>query len=292
MNHRDDTPKGRLLIIGGAEDKGDDTDNPGRNFEHYEILLKLLPESRRKKASVEVITSASGIPVEMMRKYRSVFQKLGFAEIGHMRIEDKKTAADKELIERIRKTHAVFLSGGDQFRLAAILGGTPVMEEIHHRYREDAGFLLAGTSAGAMAASALMIYQGDGNVPMRKGNVKVSSGLGFVRHCIIDTHFVERGRFGRLVQAVMMNPHYIGVGLGEDAALLISQGDSARCLGSGMVIIIDASRIRHTNMPFASENEPLSVENLTVHILKNGDAFVFSKREFIPDEDDVRAQKK
>jgi len=281
------TPKGQLLIIGGAEDKGDDTDNPNRNFEHYEILVKLLPESTRKKASVEVITSASSVPVKMMNKYAAVFRKLGFAEIGHMRIEDKKDASDEDMIERIRKTHTVFLSGGDQFRLATILGGTPVMEEIHRRYREDPDFLLAGTSAGAMAVSALMIYGGDGNAPMLKGNVKVSSGLGFVENCIIDTHFVERGRFGRLVQAVMMNPYHIGVGLGEDAALLINRGNRARCLGSGMVIIIDASRIRHTNMPIARENEAISVENLKVHILKNGDAFVFSEREFIPDEDDV-----
>ncbi len=137
-----------------------------------------------------------------------------------------------------------------------------------------------------------MMFEGENNEALLKGGVKISSGLGFVDGCLIDTHFVKRGRFGRLAEAVVMNPTCIGIGLGEDTALLIKKGKDARCLGSGMVIIIDGNDVGHTNIAYAPVDSPLCIENLRVHVLCKGSGYNLEKRKFVPSIEDLKEEKK
>lgn len=288
-------PKGKLLVIGGAEDKGDyeGTDkgeHKNKDFESYEILGELLP-GNGSKHGIEIITTASVIPVEVGRDYVETYKRVGFSNVNYMNIGNKQDASNEQYIERIKNAHAVLFSGGDQFRLATIIGCSPLMTAIYDKYMDDNKFILAGTSAGAMAIPTLMLYYGDNNEAMLKGDVKISSGLGLMDHCIIDTHFVKRGRFGRLAQAVLMNPACIGIGLGEDTALIIKNGNEAVCHGSGMVVIIDGKDVRHTNIAYAEEKTPLCVESLKVHILKKGNGFLLKEREFKPSPKDLECER-
>jgi cyanophycinase len=287
-------PRGRLLIIGGAEDKGGDEQpiisKRLLNYEPHEILNTLIPE-RKNSGYIEIITTASSLPDEISKRYKKAFHKIGYRRVNFINMGNNYDARNPEFIKRIEKAHAVLFSGGDQFRLSTILGNTDVLEAIKKKYIEDPDFIVAGTSAGAAAAGVLMMFQGENNEALLKGAVKISSGLGFVDGCIIDTHFVKRGRFGRLAEAIVMNPTCIGIGLGEDTALLISKGNEAQCLGSGMVTIIDGKDVGHTNIAYAEVDSPLCIENLRVHVLCKGTGFLLEERRFVPSKEDMKKEK-
>ena len=153
------------------------------------------------------------------------------------------------------------------------------MEKILERYRKEP-FLIAGTSAGAMAMSNTMIYQGNSTTAHLKGEVKITTGLAFIKNVIIDSHFEKRGRFGRLAQAVGLNPACIGIGLGEDTGVVINQGHQLKAIGSGSVIIIDGHQIRHSNIADIPEGSPISLENLHVHVMVQNDEFNIDSRKF------------
>lgn len=288
-------PKGKLLVIGGAEDKESTQDleiiGKNRSFKPLEILKELIPDRDQKLKTIEIITTASSHPGDIAKMYREAFKNVGFDHINFIDMGNNNDANNPEFVKRINKAHAVFFSGGDQFRLATILGNSDVLHAIHARYSEDKDFTVAGTSAGAMAAAKLMIYYGETNEALLSGEVKISSGLGFIDDCIIDTHFIKRGRFGRLSHAIVMNPNCIGIGIGEDTALIIKDGNHAECRGSGMVIIIDGKEIGHTNIAYAEENFPLNIENLKVHILSTGTKFLLKERKFIPSREDMEREK-
>lgn len=292
---RSKNPKGKLLIIGGAEDKGEEENHldmkaKNKKFKQYEVLGELTPPEHRKKHSIELITTASEEPIETEKRYLRTFERAGFAKLGVIHIGNKNEARNSEYLKRVENAHAVMFTGGDQFRLATILGETDIINTIKKKYLEDKEFIVAGTSAGAMALGTLMIYYGNSYEAMLKGDVKITSGLGIIDNCIIDTHFVKRGRFGRLSQAIIMNPSYIGIGLGEDTALIIKKGNEAECRGSGMVTIIDGSKIRYTNISFTEEGAPLCVENLRVHILASGNGLKLEERKFVPAKKDIKLE--
>jgi cyanophycinase len=142
-------------------------------------------------------------------------------------------------------------------------------------------FLIAGTSAGAMAMSNTMIYEGNATRAHLKGEVKITTGLGFIDDVIIDSHFEKRGRFGRLSQAVATNPSCIGFGLGEDTGMLITEGNTMEAIGSGLVIIIDGHEIRHSNIADIPEGNPISIENLKVHFCEKGNGYILNERKFL-----------
>ncbi|MBZ9728063.1 cyanophycinase [Salegentibacter sp. JZCK2] len=270
-------PKGTLLIIGGAEHKGDnnlDMETKNLEFKQFEILKLLLKEKKK----VEVITTGSEIKQEVKKEYKQTFDKIGFNDTGFLPIEDKNEARLSKYINRIEKANTIFFSGGDQFRLATILGGTPVTDIILKRYFEEEDFVIAGTSAGAMVMSKIMISGGGTNEALLKNDINTSSGFGLLEHCIIDTHFIKRGRFGRLAHAVIINPEQLGVGLGEDTALIVKNGKDAECLGSGMVVIIDGSGIEQTNIAEVEAEYGVFVENLKVHLLVKGCRFDLKTR--------------
>jgi cyanophycinase len=293
-----ESPKGKLLIIGGAEDTGnrkkssEGGQEESRNFEHFELLRELLPSETGEQHRIEVITTASEEPNEMGQKYKAAFEKAEIKDVGILHIGNRDEARTLEVIDRVNQSSAVFFSGGDQFRLSTILGCSDVATIIAERYKKDANFIIGGTSAGAMAISTIMIYRGDSSQALLKGGVQISSGLGLIDHCIIDTHFINRGRFGRLAEAVIMNPACIGIGLGEDTALVVKNGNEALCRGSGMVVVMDGQDLGHTNIAYVPDGTPICAENLKVHILTKGNGFLLKERKFIPAKKDLQLEKK
>ena len=280
-------PKGKLFAIGGAEDKGVDLEKGvmlrnNLNFFELGILRRIIEEAGGTSIRMEVVTTASMIPNEVGENYLNAFGKIGCTNIGLLPIRNRTDAAKTEYIERIRNCDAVMFSGGNQLRLTAIFGGTEFLEIILHRYMEDKKFLIAGTSAGAMAMSKTMIYEGNATTAHLKGEVKITTGLGFLGDVIFDSHFEKRGRFARLAQAVATNPSAIGIGLGEDTGMFISDGNIMEAIGSGLVMIIDGHDIRHNNIADIPDGNPISVENLKVHFCEKGNGYLLKERKFIP----------
>jgi cyanophycinase len=223
-------PKGKLIAIGGAEDKGTDLEagemhRNNLNFFELGILRRVVQEAGGIDARIEVITTASTIPYEVGDNYMNAFGKIGCTNIGVLHIRNRQDTANQEYLDRIRTCNAVMFSGGNQMRLSVTDGGTQFLAILKKRYQEEDGFVVAGTSAGAMAMGKTMIYEGNPARAYLKGEVKITTGLGFIDNVIIDSHFEKRGRFVRLTQAVATNPSSIGIGLGEDTGMLITEVD-------------------------------------------------------------------
>ncbi len=279
--------KGKLIAIGGAEDKGTDLEKgeihrSNLNFFELGILRRIVEEAGGTQSRIEVITTASMIPYEVGDNYMNAFGKIGCTNIGVMHIRTRKDTNDPEYIDRIKKCDAVMFSGGNQLRLSVTDGGTEFLAILKRRYLEE-NFLVAGTSAGAMAMSQTMIYEGNATRAHLKGELKMTTGLGFINSVIIDSHFEKRGRFGRLAQAVATNPAAIGIGLGEDTGMLITEGNKMEAIGSGCVIIIDGHDIGYSNIADIPDGNPFSMENLKVHFCEKGNGYLVKERKFIPE---------
>lgn len=271
--------KGKMLIIGGAEDIGESLDScqNDEKLDRYEILRELFNAAKNKK--IEIITSGSRFQADVKRRYQKAFLDIGCPNPGFIQIESKMEARDKHLLSKVDEADAIFFTGGDQFRLATIIGGTRLIDQIRKHYKEDSNFVVAGTSAGAMVMSSIMITSGGQEEALIEKDLSTSSGFGFLQDCIIDTHFIKRGRFARLAHAIIVNPDQLGIGLGEDTALIIKNGTEAECRGSGMVVIIDGQDLRQTNIATVKPDEPVFVENLIVHLLAKGCRFSIKKRQ-------------
>jgi cyanophycinase len=271
---------GKLIIIGGAVDKGSfaeaDLDkNASNNLNFFEtgILKRIISESKHKENSrIEVITTASNIPKEIGPEYVKAFEYLNAMNVGVLYIEKREEAADETVLERLRAADIVMFTGGDQLRLTSILGGTAFHDILLDKYHNEE-FVYAGTSAGAAAASNSMIYQGSSSEALLKGEVKITSGLGLIDGVVIDTHFVRRGRIGRLFQAVVSNPKVLGIGLGEDTGLLITNNTQMEAIGSGLVILVDGRDIKDTNLTQVQLGQPISINNLVVHVMSMNDTY-------------------
>lgn len=272
--------QGKLIIIGGAVDKGSftetnlDKDAPKNlNFFEEGILKRIIKESAKKELSrIEVITTASKIPREIGPEYVKAFSYLGANNVDVLYIEKREQASEPEVLERLKAADVVMFTGGDQLRLTSILGGTPFDDILIDKYR-NTDFIYAGTSAGAAAASNNMIYQGSSHEALLKGEVKITSGLGLIDDVVIDTHFVQRGRIGRLFQAVVGNPKVLGIGLGEDTGLLILNGRQMEAIGSGLVILVDGREVKDTNLTQVELGKPISINHLVTHVMSKNDTF-------------------
>lgn len=264
--------KGPLIAIGGAEDKSSRAD----------ILRRVLAMSEKDAPVVGVITTASSIPGHVFNSYRTAFCAISTAEILDIRIRDRKDAASDDNVEMIRRSDIIFLSGGDQMRLTNVLGATAAMTAIRTRHAE--GGVIAGTSAGAACLSQTMVYGGSAGDSLRKGAVRMSAGFGLVGGVIIDTHFLERGRFSRLMEVGATNPEYLGLGIGEDSAVLF-EGNVIRAFGSGHTIVIDSSEVTGSNVFDLEDGEAVSVHNVIMHALVNGYGYNLTDRRVLgPDE--------
>ena len=289
-------PKGKLIAIGGAEHKGAALEKGeiqpiNLNFVELGILRRVVEEAGGPNAKIEIITTASTIPMEVGENYRNAFGKIGCDNVDIMHVRTRQDTLNKEYLQRIKTCDAVMFSGGNQLRLSVTDGGTEFLAIMKRRYMNE-DFLIAGTSAGAMAMSKTMIYEGNATRAHLKGEVKITTGLGFIDSVIIDSHFEKRGRFGRLAQAVATNPSCIGIGLGEDTGMLITGGDKMEAIGSGLVVIIDGHDILHNNIGDIPDGNPISIENLKVHFCEKGNGYIISERKFLMEVSDGAVIKK
>lgn len=278
------SPKGKLISIGGAEDKGSDLEQGiihrnNLNFFELGILKRFVKEVGQLDARIEVVTTASSIPTEVGENYLHALTKIGCTNIGILDVRERKQAMEDSTLQRLKDCDAIMFSGGNQLRLTAIFGGTDFLTLLKKRYQQE-NFVIAGTSAGAMAMSNTMIYHGNAEQAHLKGEVKITTGLALMQGVIIDSHFVNRGRFSRLAQAVAANPSCIGIGLGEDTAVIVTDGHQLETIGSGAVFLFDGRKIKQTNIADIEEGSPFSVENMIVHIMENGNWFDLETYQF------------
>ena len=278
-----DNPKGKLIVIGGSIDRGsfsESKEDLTRNLKFFEkgILKRITTESSKGNLSkIEIITTASNIPEEVGEEYIKAFSQLDVLNVGVLNIKTRDEANAIENIERLQNADVVVFTGGDQLRLTSIFGGTNFHYKLLEKYKNE-NFIISGTSAGAAASSNNMIYQGSSQEALLKGEVKITGGLGFINNVIIDTHFVQRGRIGRLLYACASNTINIGIGLGEDTGLLITDGNNMEAIGSGLVMLVDGTQMKDTSITDVAMGEPVSIENLIVHVMALGDHYDLKTR--------------
>ena len=272
------TPKGKLIIIGGAINTGSFAETQfglpqNMNFFERGILKRITEESLKNKESrFEIITTASLIPEKVGEEYIKAFGQLDVHDVGVLNICSREQANAVENCERIQNADVIIFTGGDQLRLSSIFGGTSMHDAMLEKYQHTE-IVIAGTSAGAAASSKNMIYQGSSKDALLKGEVKITGGLGFIDGVIVDTHFVQRGRIGRLLYAAASNPGILGIGLGEDTGLYISGGQVMEAIGSGMVILVDGKHMKDTNLTDVAMGHPVSINNMVVHVMCEGDTY-------------------
>lgn len=266
--------KGTLIPIGGNEDKGFEDDEIHRlDYIEEGILAHVVEEAGGINAKIVVIPTASSIPIEVGENYTTAFSTLGCKHIDVLNIKSKKEAESPEAIALIKNADCVMFSGGDQSKISKYIGDTNMHHILIERYKNDEGFVIAGTSAGAMAMANEMIAGGSSTKAFKKGAVIMYKGLSLIPELIIDTHFIQRGRFGRISEAVAKFPNLIGIGLAEDTGMIIKNGEDCTVIGSGMAIVFDGSNLTHNNEKILKQGTPMTMTNLKIHVLANGDRF-------------------
>lgn len=262
--------KGKLIALGGGDDEG---------------LIQLIRSNICELTShIEVIATATPKALDAIdsgNAYKQAFEELGCNSVRFMHIDEEHPADTADNLQRIGRASVIFFTGGDQVRLANFLNGTELLNIMRHRYRTE-DIIISGTSAGAAIMSDRMIYNGYGHYSLIKGEMKTTTGCSFIKHIYIDSHFAERGRFGRLAHAVAHDPEYVGIGLSEETGVIIKEGDQVEVFGSGVVTIIDASQIRFSNTRDVEENAPIAVENLKMHLLVHGYRYCLREHLFQP----------
>jgi cyanophycinase len=269
-------PQGILLVIGGKESKSDDAPENKEapdGFTAEEILKKFIELTGKTHPAIEIITTSSEVSNEVFNDYKKVFTELGVKKLGHIHHKVREEVLeDQSLEKRLEAADAFFFSGGSQILLSSIYGGTLFLKKIKERYISDK-IVIAGTSAGAMAMSTPMIYGGSSEVQELAGEIKVTTGLEFMKDVCIDTHFVHRGRFLRLAQVIASNPTCIGMGIEEDTAFIVREGTDIEVIGSGTIIIFEGFNISYTNIHEYGNKKPITIRDLNVHILSKEDKY-------------------
>ncbi len=271
--------QGILIPIGGNEDKGNgENEKYTREFISKGILATVVRESGGKDAKIIVITTASSIPKEVGENYTEAFMKLGCTDVHILDIRDRATSEAPAILQLINDSNCVLFSGGDQSKIVDFIGNTTLHQLLIDKL-SNTKFVLAGTSAGAMCMSKEMIRGGQVSDALFKGGVLMREGMCFLNEVIIDSHFIQRGRFGRLTEAVARFPRLLGIGLSEDTGLIIRDGKYCEVIGSGMVIVFDPSNLTHNNVAILKEGLPVSITNLKVNVLAEGDRINLENRE-------------
>lgn len=250
-------PRGYLIIIGGAEDKEGASD-----------VLRQAPELIGTDGLLTVLTTATQDPAAAGKKYEDAFGRLGMTKIQVLNIDNRSDADDASCCEKLGRSRGVFFTGGDQLRITSILGGTAAANSLGKIY--TGGGVIMGTSAGASVMSSTMIVNGIDNGPARKCTLKMAPGLGFVDGVIIDQHFDQRGRFGRLLCGVAENPGTLGIGIDEDTAIKLYPDLHFDVIGSGAVTLIDGKTIKASNVSELRQNELIAISGVTVDVLPAG----------------------
>ncbi|MBE6907339.1 MAG: cyanophycinase [Ruminococcaceae bacterium] len=268
--------RGYLIIIGGAEDKENDS-----------IILKQAPRMLTDEDLLTILTTATEHPEETGQKYFEVFRKIGVQNIQVLNINTREEANHACFCEQIERSSCVFMTGGDQLRITSILGGTRACSELKRLY--ESGGIIMGTSAGASAMSSTMIVTGKDNEPARKCTLKMAPGLDLIDGAIIDQHFDQRGRFGRLLCGVTENPGVLGIGIDEDTSIKIHPDMHFEVIGSNAVTIIDGKTMQSSNVSELEQDEILAVNGVTVHVLPQGYGFDLKNRKVLRLKNENRA---
>jgi cyanophycinase len=261
--------KGTLIIIGGHEDRDPESSR--------KILREVASFIRGGK--LVLATVASHQPEGYFDDYEKAFADLDIGELVELYVEDRSEAGNREKLEVVDDAAGIFFSGGDQLRITSQIGDTGIEAKVRALF--ERGGVVAGTSAGAAAMSETMLVKGSSGESHRIGDLHMSPGLGLIRDVIIDQHFAERGRFGRLLGAVAHNPRVLGLGIDEDTAVIV-QGDMLRVIGNGAVYVVDGQDVTHSNVAEARPERVLSMHDVRVHVLGTGDRFELSRRKPIP----------
>lgn len=258
--------QGRLLIIGGHEDRDNDR-----------LILRAVAEHVGGSGKLVVATIASELPKKLWEDYERVFRGLGIRHVHRLELEKREDAKTAQKLKVLDDATAVFFTGGDQLRITSQIGDTPIYERLHEMHR--AGGLIAGTSAGASVVCETMMVGGDGNGSNRLGiGLRMAPGLGFFKGVIVDQHFAERGRMGRLLGAVAQNPRMLGIGIDENTAILVKGHRTFTVIGDGAVYVLDGSTVSYSNIAEERVEKTLSIYDIRLHVLTQGDTFDLGDR--------------
>ncbi|MDP5218432.1 cyanophycinase [Ruegeria sp. 2205SS24-7] len=268
----EDTDRGFIIPIGGGEDR----------VKEMQIHRKFLDLSGGSDADIVVIPTASMLE-ETGPDYHRIFSDLGAGTVEFLPISRRADCDNPDFADMLDRATGIFMTGGNQLRLSAILGGTLVAQKI--RRRNAAGIPVAGTSAGASIMSEHMVAGGSSNAAPAEGNITLAPGMGLTNAVIIDQHFTQRNRLGRLLTASSFNPFLIGLGIDEDTAAFIGPDNIVEVVGSGTVTIVDASHLTHSSMWDARRGEALSLLGLRLDVLGEGCRYDLTARQAYPPDE-------
>ncbi len=262
---------GHLVIIGGSEDRKED----------MPILTRFVELCGGPGAKIVVITAASQVADQMWEMYDSAFSALGVTRHSHLEVTSRQDANSPDYVRQVAEADGIFMTGGDQKRLLALIGGTAMDAEMHKALKLR-GATIGGTSAGASAMSGHMLAQGRAEIRPEKGSVSLGAGLGFLHRVVIDQHFSERQRLSRLLTVVAQNPYLQGIGIDEDTALVVERGVGIEVVGQGAVTVVDG-RTMVTNVADIADRDTPELIDVRLHLLPAG------SRYRLPDGDAPRA---
>lgn len=254
-----------LIAIGG----GELAESPGILKELTEILLK------RPRALMVVMTVATNEPEAAACKYDYLFRKEGFKHISNIDVSQRNDAFNEASLKKIRDADILFFTGGDQLNITGLMGGSPLHNLLHQRHED--GFIIAGSSAGAAMMSSSMIISGKSDDAPRVSSVEIAPGMDLIDGAIIDTHFSQRGRHGRLLTAVAHYPQALGIGIDERTALVATDGEM-RIIGQGAVTVVDGSKMTHCDLAYRKDSETIGMFETCIHVLPENYLYHFRDR--------------
>jgi cyanophycinase len=260
-----ESPRGTLIVVGGHEDKEGDR-----------LILRAIA-AHAAGGRLVVATVASQEPQELWRTYQPIFRELGVRDVVHLDVASRQEAQEEDRLRLLDGATALFFTGGDQLKITSQLGDSPLYERIRQLYLQ--GGTVAGTSAGASVMAETMLVSGESDASPRIGSTaRMAPGLGLFPGVIVDQHFAERGRVGRLIGAVAQNPRILGIGVDENTAVVCGPGRCFQVLGSGAVYVLDGSTVTYSNLTEEETDRALSTFDVRVHLLTMGDAFDLAER--------------
>ncbi len=257
--------KGTLVIIGGAERKDDE-----------QTVLKVVADRIRANQRLLIVTAASYEPAGTAQDYIRIFKELGVSQIDVADVRTREDAERQDLVDKCERASAIFFTGGDQLRITSQMGDSPMYQCMKQRYED--GAMIIGTSAGAAAMPFTMIVGGPSDASNRVSALSMAPGLGLLDYVVIDSHFAQRGRMGRLIGAVMQNPRNIGLGIDEATAIVVEKAERFDVVGPGAVYVVDGSQISYSSLSEDHAEGIVTVHDVRLHVLGEGDCYDLSTR--------------
>lgn len=258
--------RGSIFAVGGREVRGG----------NLAVLSQFVQLCGGPAAHILVLSTASSAPRQRQKEYQDAFRSLGVEDLLFFHQDHREDAGDPSLLEALERADGVFFTGGSQLKLVSTIAGTPLEAALRMRFEQ--GLHLGGTSAGASAMSTVMIARGTGYSAPRLSSIRMSPGLGFLPGVIVDQHFRERDRFGRLLAAIMCNPSMLGFGLDEDTAFALDAAGCATVFGSGTLTIVDGAHLEATDVHEVLDTEPAAFAGMRLHVLTDGWAYDLAQR--------------